>query len=229
MLRRNGTVCVHLKASIKTTVTYTTENGTKMKVFNVTSNASVNDEASWCDDKSAVLVLSWEDTYNLSFIFNTSGVTWTEGNVTFQYAVDEEIFPGYNGNSGQGEAVFGNLLHNQTSNIEQQRSFLCNDSQTLYSNDIGTNQTTKTALTVRDFQVQAFYFRNSTSGEFDNGELSSDVPSLSLSLSPLPFNISISVFYCCTAAVSRDYVCSYINHVRIVSVQPPLHTTKMFM
>ena len=42
-----------------------------MKVFNVTSNASVNDEASWCDGKSAVLVLSWEDTYNLSFIFNT--------------------------------------------------------------------------------------------------------------------------------------------------------------
>lgn len=84
---------------------------------------------------------------------------------------------------GQGEAVFGNLLYNQTSNIEQQRSFLCNDSQTLYSNDIGTNQTTKTTMTVRDFQVQAFYFRNSTSGEFDNGELSSDVPSLSLSLS----------------------------------------------
>lgn len=44
-----------------------------MKVFSVTSNAnvSVNDEASLCDDKSAVLVLSWEDHYNLSFIFNT--------------------------------------------------------------------------------------------------------------------------------------------------------------
>jgi len=53
-------------------------------------------------------------------------------------------------------------------------------------------------MTVWDFQVQAFYFRNSTSGEFDNGELSSDVP-LSLSLSPLSFNIPISVLYCCTA------------------------------
>jgi len=44
-----------------------------MRVFNVTgnANASVNHEASWCDDKSALLVLSWEDHYNLSFIFNT--------------------------------------------------------------------------------------------------------------------------------------------------------------
>jgi len=42
-------------------------------VFNVTgnANASVNHEASLCDEKSAVLVLSWEDNYDLSFIFNT--------------------------------------------------------------------------------------------------------------------------------------------------------------
>lgn len=84
---------------------------------------------------------------------------------------------------GQGKAVFGNLLEGQASNIEQQRSFLCNESQTLSSNDTGTNLTTNASMTVQDFQVQAFYFRNSSSGEFDNGELSSDVPSLSLSLS----------------------------------------------
>jgi len=93
------------------------------------------------------------------------------------------MFPGYNGNSAQGEAVFGNLLKDQASNIEQQRSFLCNESQMLSSNDTGTNLTTNASMTVWDFQVQAFYFRNSSSGEFDNGELSSDVLSLSLSLS----------------------------------------------
>jgi len=101
-------------------------------------------------------------------IYTQSGVTWTEGNVTFQYAIDEEMFPGYNGGSSQGEAVFGNLLEGQASNIEQQRSFLCNESQMLPSNDTGTNLTTNATMTVQDFQVQAFYFRNSSSGEFDN-------------------------------------------------------------
>ena len=33
MLRRNGTVCVHLKASIKTAVTYTTDNGVGVFVW----------------------------------------------------------------------------------------------------------------------------------------------------------------------------------------------------
>ncbi len=59
------------------------------------------------------------------------------------------------------------LFDNSNSNIEFTRSYKCNSTTTLEFNS--TDTPIKAELVISEFQVQAFQFRNTTSGEFDNG------------------------------------------------------------
>ena len=80
---------------------------------------------------------------------------------------------------GSGVAMFGTsssedgLLMGRQNPVNQ--SFLCNTSQTFNTDDTNTGHTTNATLTVRDLRMQAFYFANSSTGDFDTGKSSSNM------------------------------------------------------
>ena len=68
--------------------------------------------------------------------------------------------------SGEVEFGYGKLVDDANSHIEFNRSYQCNDSRNFTGHDAHTNFSF--ILNMRNFSVQAFSFRNSSSGEFDD-------------------------------------------------------------